>query len=54
MKHDCISTEIYVTEKLMSSEKVESDIKKFVILFSATLHRLGKAKKIEGNLFSTI
>jgi len=45
MKHDCISSEIYVTEKLMSSEKVESDIKKFVILFSATLHLLGKAKK---------
>jgi len=30
---------------LMSPEKVESDMKKFVILFSATLHLLGKAKK---------
>jgi len=46
MKHHCISSETYVTENLlMSSEEVESDIKKFVVLFSATLHLLGKAKK---------
>jgi len=45
MKDDCIPSEVYVTENLMSSEKVESDIKNFVILFSATLHLLGKAKK---------